>query len=70
MSTTDMNSDIAGWDRLQEFYHWAFSGLCDDDIKGIFAERMVMKLLNCSSPRRISWADNDINLPSGIWHRV
>jgi hypothetical protein len=65
---TSLNTDIeiSGWDRLQEFYRWAFSDLCDDDLKGIFAEWMVSKLLNCPSPRRVSWADSDIILPSGI----
>jgi hypothetical protein len=31
---------------LLEFWRWAFSDLCDDDVKGIFAEWLVLKLLN------------------------
>lgn len=59
-------NESAGRDQLQEFQGWAFSDLCDDDVKGIFAEWMVRQLLHCPSPRRVSWADNDIILPSGI----
>ncbi|WP_306535059.1 hypothetical protein [Geobacter sp.] len=53
---------------LLEFWKWAFSDLCDDDIKGIFAEWMVGLLLGLplARSRRVSWADSDIILPSGI----
>jgi hypothetical protein len=47
---------------LLDFWRWAFSDLCDDDIKGIFAEWMVIKLLGLQRTRRISWADSDIIL--------
>ena len=52
---------------LLDFWQWAFSDLCDDDIKGIFAEWMVGSLLglHLTSARRISWADSDIVLPNG-----
>jgi hypothetical protein len=46
------------------FWQWAFSDLRDDDIKGVFAEWMVLKLLGLQSPRRVSWADSDIVLPN------
>jgi len=47
---------------LSDFWNWAFSDLCDDDIKGIFAEWMVGVLLGGRSLRRVSWADCDIAL--------
>ncbi len=52
---------------LVDFWRWAFSDLCDDDIKGIFAEWMVRMLLGLplQDSRRISWADSDIILPNG-----
>jgi hypothetical protein len=43
-----------------DFWQWAFSDLCDDDIKGWFAEWLVAKLLKIESKRRISWADSDL----------
>jgi hypothetical protein len=45
---------------LLEFWRWAFSDLCDDDVKGIFAEWLVIKLLNIPHLRRISWANSDM----------
>ena len=52
---------------LLDFWRWAFGDLCDDDIKGIFAEWMVRVLLDLplSDCRRVSWADSDIILPDG-----
>jgi hypothetical protein len=52
---------------LMDFWRWGFSDLCDDDLKGIFAEWMVANLLGLpiNSSRRVSWADNDIILPNG-----
>lgn len=52
---------------LADFWRWAFSDLCDDDIKGIFAEWMVRMLLGLPlhDSRRVSWADSDIILPNG-----
>jgi hypothetical protein len=49
---------------LADFWHWAFSDLCDDDIKGIFAEWMVRVLLGLPlyDSRRVSWANSDIIL--------
>lgn len=53
---TDLNC------TLLDFWRWAFSDLCDDDIKGVFAEWMVRALLGLpvTSGRRVSWADSDI----------
>ena len=52
---------------LADFWRWAFSDLCDDDVKGIFAEWMVRVLLGLPlrDSRRVSWADSDIILPNG-----
>jgi hypothetical protein len=52
---------------LLDFWRWAFSDLCDDDLKGIFAEWMVRVLLGLPSlgGRRISWANSDVLLASG-----
>jgi hypothetical protein len=56
-------SDFEDIDKSrQQFYQWAFSDFCDDDLKGIFAEWMVSELLNCPSLRRFSWADNGLSL--------
>jgi hypothetical protein len=51
---------------LSDFWSWAFGDLCDDDIKGIFAEWMVLKLLGIPSKRRISWANSDIITQDGV----
>lgn len=51
---------------LVDFWQWAFSDLCDDDIKGIFAEWLVHKLLGVESRRRISWANNDVVTPNQV----
>ena len=52
---------------LLGFWRWAFSDLCDDDLKGVFAEWMVATLLDLplASSRRVSWADSDIVLSNG-----
>jgi len=47
------------------FWQWAFGDLCDDDIKGIFAEWLVHKLLHIQTLRRCSWANSDIITPGG-----
>jgi hypothetical protein len=51
---------------LMDFWKWAFSDLCDDDVKGIFAEWLVLKLLGIPGIRRISWANSDIITPEGV----
>jgi hypothetical protein len=50
--------DPAG--TVLDFWQWAFSDLCDDDIKGWFAEWLVAKLLKIPTTRRISWANSDL----------
>ena len=51
---------------LLDFWCWAFSDLCDDDLKGIFAEWMVHKLLGIASRRRVGWANSDLVTSTGI----
>ncbi len=51
---------------LLDFWKWAFSDLCDDDLKGIFAEWIVLKLLEIPSVRRVNWANSDIITPEGV----
>ena len=48
-----------------DFWRWAFSDLSDDDIKGLFAEWLVHKLLGIQSIRRVSWANSDVITPRG-----
>lgn len=61
------NSRVSKNATMLKFWRWAFLDLCDDDIKGIFAEWMVGTLfgLPLASARRVSWADSDIVLPNG-----
>ena len=51
---------------LIDFWQWAYGDLCDDDIKGIYAEWLVHKLLGVRTNRRISWANSDVITPSGV----
>jgi hypothetical protein len=50
---------------VQDFWKWAYADLCDDDVKGVYAEWIVEKLLGVESPRRIAWANSDIITPGG-----
>lgn len=45
---------------LADFLMWAYSDLCDDVIKGIFAEWMVAKLLGIPTTRRYEWSNSDL----------
>jgi hypothetical protein len=49
-----------------EFWRWAFADLCDDDIKGWFAEWLIGLLLGLPQTRRISWGDSDHVTPEGV----
>jgi hypothetical protein len=49
-----------------DFWQWAFSDLCDDDIKGWYAEWVVGRLLGLYMDRRISWANSDLISPGGV----
>ena len=52
-------------DTVLDFWQWAFGDLCDDDVKGAYAEWLVHKLLGVQTSRRISWANSDIITPGG-----
>jgi hypothetical protein len=45
---------------LLDFWCWAFTDLCDDDVKGIFVEWLVVKALAIPQVRRVSWANSDL----------
>ena len=62
---TGYNANLQGTSLL-DFWKWAFSDLCDDDLKGIFAEWVVLKLLGIPSARRVSWANSDILTAEGM----
>jgi hypothetical protein len=51
---------------LTDFWKWAMADLCDDDVKGWFAEWLVLKLLGIESRRRVSWANSDVVTESGV----
>ncbi len=40
--------------RVRDFWRWAFSDLCDDDLKGWYAEWIVSILLGIRTERRRS----------------
>lgn len=56
-----LNHDL----RIAEFFQWAFSDLCDDDIKGWFAEWLIAKICQIPTKRRVSWANSDLITPEG-----
>lgn len=51
---------------LVDFWKWGLSDVCEDDLKGIFAEWIVMKLLSIPGNRRISWANSDLVTQEGV----
>jgi hypothetical protein len=57
---------VLGDVSLMDFWKWGFSDLCDDDVKGFFAEWLVHKLLGIQSARRISWANSDVLTVEGV----
>lgn len=68
--THSPSDSVFGYERIQgatvqEFWQWAFGDLCDDDVKGIYAEWLVHKLLEIKSSRRVSWANSDLITPGG-----
>ena len=71
-SYNDFAETLSGLDvplensTLLDFWKWAFCDLCDDDVKGIFAEWIIVKLLKSGNPRRISWSNSDIITAGGV----
>lgn len=61
-----IDSDLKLDGKLLDFLSWAYSDLCDDVNKGIFAEWLVAKILDIKSPRRYLWANCDMETSSGV----
>ena len=61
-----INSDLKLDGKLLDFLSWAYSDLCDDVNKGIFAEWLVAKILGIKSPRRYLWANSDLETSNGV----
>lgn len=61
------NADLIAEANLLNFWQWAFTEMCDDSTRGVFAEWMVRMLLGlpCASEQRVSWANSDIILENG-----
>ena len=51
---------------VQDFWRWAYGDLCDDDVKGAFAEWMIGRLLGIPHKRRVTWANSDLITPEGV----
>ena len=49
-----------------DFWQWAFSDLRANDLRGIFAEWLVARLLQIDQPVRDSWAAWDLETPEGV----
>lgn len=50
-----------------EFWQWAFSNLLENNVRGIFGEWLVAKLLDIPLPdARSSWAEYDLKTPEGV----
>ena len=49
-----------------DFWRWAFSDLQANDLRGVFAEWLVAKLLGLAPPTRDSWGDWDLQTPDGV----
>lgn len=60
----------SGAERLDapvlDFWQWAFSDLCANNLRGIFAEWLVAKLLDIVPPVRESWAECDLRTTEGV----
>jgi hypothetical protein len=66
VSDTVINGPAVTKASMLDFWQWAMADLCDDDVKGFFAEWVVHKLLGIESPRRVSWANNDLVTSHGV----
>ena len=57
---------VAGDAMILDFWRWAFSDLQMDDVRGIFAEWMVAKLLDIPTRTRGTWDAYDLVAPNGV----
>jgi len=53
-------------DTVLNFWQWAFSDLQANNVRGIFAEWIVAKLLNIPLTVRDSWIECDLVTPEGV----
>lgn len=52
---------------ILDFWQWAFSDLCANNVRGVFAEWLVAKLLDIDLPdARDSWAAWDLQTAEGV----
>jgi hypothetical protein len=61
-----INSNLSLEGTLTDFLVWAYSDLCDDANKGVFAEWLVAKILDIPTQRRYLWANSDLLSREGI----
>lgn len=61
-----VNSDLEIKGKLLDYLAWAYSDLCDDVNKGVFAEWLVAKILGINTERRYLWANSDLESSEGI----
>jgi len=67
VSPNDQIKGLNGHFSVLDFWQWAFADLCDDDIKGWYAEWLVGNLLGLfMGGRRISWANSDLISPGKV----
>ncbi len=52
--------------RVLDFWRWAFSDLRANDVRGVFAEWLVARILDLDPPTRDSWAAYDLITPAGV----
>lgn len=51
---------------VMDFWQWAFSDICANSTRGIFAEWLVAKLLGIQPALRDPWAGWDLETPGGV----
>lgn len=68
MGSEQIHGDVGDLDdaTVLDFWQWAFSNLCANNIRGIFAEWMVAKLLGITQPLRESWGEWDLLSEEGV----
>jgi len=60
--TLFINNSTFAKNSIQDFWQWAFSDLKMNDVRGVFAEWMVAKLLGIPLTVRDSWSDHDLEI--------
>ena len=60
------NGSSVGDGTALDFWRWAYSDLCMNNVRGVFAEWMVARLLGLPQRLRDSWAEWDLSTPDGI----